>query len=89
MVAIAKEYKPEELVALSSLTRKAMSDNVALNSIARSLENIARELGRLNQGINLITSLEAEIVLDIHSRRAAERSAWTAYHAELEQAVPA
>lgn len=88
MIAIEKTYTPDELVALSSPT-KGMSDNVALNTIAASLIAIVGELGRLNDSIKLITSLEAEIVLDIHTRRAAEHSAWVAYHAKLDQEVPA
>ena len=42
-----------------------MNDTVALDSIARSLEKIAHELSRLNNSVSLITSLEAEIVLDL------------------------
>lgn len=47
---------------------------------AEALQNLASELGRLNNAANLITSLDAEIVLDIHTRRAAERSGYMAYH---------
>ena len=57
-----------------------MGDNAALNTMAISLVNIARELGRLSSAANQIIALEAEIVLDIHMRRAAERASYAAYH---------
>jgi len=80
MIAIERTYSPDELVALSSLAKKGMSDNAALNTIAASLIAIVGELGRLNDSIKLITSLEAEIVLDLRSRREAERASYAAYH---------
>ena len=89
MIATEKTYTPDELVALGSLATKGMSDNASLNTIAASLIAIAGELGRLNDSIKLITSLEAEIVLDIDSRRAAERAGYAAYHEALAEAVPA
>lgn len=46
---------------------------------ADALQNIAQELDRLNNSASLITSLEAEIVLDIHTRRASERASYAAY----------
>lgn len=52
----------------------------AFISQAESLAAIADELTSLGKTMRLIASLEAEIVLDIHTRRAAERASYAAYH---------
>jgi hypothetical protein len=63
-----------------------------LANIATSLNDIARQLGRLNNSASLITSLDSEIVLDIQSRRTAERASYLAYHrayAEADEKITA
>jgi len=67
-----------------------------LAKIATSLNDIARQLGRLGNSVSLLTSLQGElitlqteIVEDIRNRRIAERASYLAFHqayAEAEEA---
>lgn len=58
-----------------------------LAHIATSLNDIARQLGRIANSVSLLTSLEGElitlqteIVEDIRNRRIAERASYLAFH---------
>ena len=54
---------------------------IALDAHAlASLAAIAEELRALSNTMRLIASLEAEIVLDMTARRAAERASYAAFH---------
>lgn len=47
---------------------------------AEVLRDILQELARISNSDSLISSLQAEIVLDMRNRRAAERASYLAYH---------
>jgi hypothetical protein len=50
---------------------------------AELLRDICQELARLGNLISLITSIEAEIIQDLRTRRAAERASYAAYQSGL------
>jgi hypothetical protein len=85
MNALAEAYRcTEQSEAIDTVSYAQLNATLAgayaAIAQAEALQNIARELGRLNDSANLITSLEAEIVLDIVTRRSAERASYLAYH---------